>query len=68
MRLRASLLDLLRYTGKVVDFQTARKQIEESLESKQADSLQNANTQTLIKALLKQGITADELQAYIENS
>ncbi len=65
MQVWADFLDLLRDTGKVVDFQTARQQIEKSLESKQADSLQNADTQTLIKALLKQGITADELQGYI---
>lgn len=65
MQVWADFLDLLRDKGEVIDFQTARQQIEESLESKQADSLQNADTQTLIKALLKQGITADELQGYI---
>ena len=68
MQVWADFLDLLRDKGEVVDFQTARRQIEKSLESKQSDSLQNADTQTLIKALLKQGITVDELQACIENN
>ena len=49
----------------LVDFQTARQQIEKSLESKQSDALQNFDKETLIKALLDQGITADELQGYI---
>ena len=68
MRLRNSLLDLLRDKGKVVDFQTARQQIKQSLASKQPSTLKNADKQDLIKALLEQGITADELQAYIENN
>ena len=65
MQVWADFLDLLRDKGEVVDFQTARRQIEKSLESKQSDSLQNADTHTLIKALLDQGITTDELQGYI---
>ena len=65
MQVWADFLDLLRDKGEVVDFQTARRQIEKSLESKQSDSLQNVDTHTLIKALLDQGITTDELQCYI---
>ena len=65
MQVWADFLDLLRDTGEVVDFQIARQQIEKSLESKRPDSLQNADKQDLIKALLDQGITADELQIYI---
>jgi len=65
MQVWADFLDLLRDKGKVVDFQTARQQIEKSLEYKHSDSLENADKQTLINALLKQGITADELQSYI---
>ena len=68
MQVWADFLDLLRDKGKVVDFQTARQQIEKSLEYKHSDSLENADKQTLINALLKQGITADELKGYIENS
>lgn len=65
MQVWADFLDLLRDKGEVVDFQTARQQIEQSLTSKQHDSLQNADKQALIKALLAQRITADELQGYI---
>ena len=65
MQVWADFLDLLRDTGEVVDFQTARLQIEQSLKSKQPNLLQNADKQDLIKALLAQGITADELQGYI---
>jgi len=65
MQVWADFLDLLRDKGEVVDFQTARQQIERSLESKRSDSLQNADKQALIKALLNQGVTADELQGYI---
>ncbi|WP_298735754.1 hypothetical protein [uncultured Psychrobacter sp.] len=66
MQVWADFLDLLRDKGEVVDFQTARQQIEKSLESKRSDSLQNADKQALIKALLAQGLTADELQGYID--
>ena len=65
MQVWADFLDLLRGTGEVVDFQTARLQIEQSLKSKQPNLLQNTDKQDLIKALLDQGITADELQGYI---
>ena len=65
MQVWADFLDLLRGTGEVVDFRTARLQIEQSLKSKQPNLLQNADKQDLIKALLDQGITADELQGYI---
>lgn len=65
MQVWADFLDLLRDTGEVVDFQTARLQIEHSLKSKQPNLLQSADKQDLIKALLDQGITSDELQGYI---
>ncbi len=65
MQVWADFLDMLRGTGEVVDFQTARLQIEQSLKSKQPNLLQNDDKQDLIKALLDQGITADELQGYI---
>ncbi|MFP3354779.1 hypothetical protein R0K04_25850, partial [Pseudoalteromonas sp. SIMBA_153] len=68
MQVWADFLDLLRDKGEVVDFQTARQQIEHSLESKRPDSLQNADKQSLIKALLNQGLTVDDLQGYIVNS
>ena len=67
MQVWADFLDLLRDKGEVVDFQTARQQIEKSLTSQQPDSLQNADKQALIKALLAQGVTADELRGYIVN-
>lgn len=65
MQVWADFLDLLRDKGEVVDFQTARQQIEQSLVSKQPDSLQNADKQALIEALLAQGVTANELRGYI---
>lgn len=65
MQVWADFLDLLRDKGEVIDFQTARKQIEKSLENKHPSSLQKADKQALIKALLAQGVTADELQGYI---
>lgn len=66
MQVWADFLDLLRDKGEVIDFQTARQQIEQSLASKQPDSLQNADKQTLIKTLLSQGLTVEELQGYID--
>lgn len=66
MQVWADFLDLLRDKGEVMDFQTARQQIEKTLVSKQPDSLQNADKQTLIKALLSQGLTVEELQGYID--
>ncbi|MGP4972278.1 hypothetical protein ACTXIP_01350 [Psychrobacter alimentarius] len=65
MQVWADFLDLLRDKGEVVDFQTARQQIERSLERKRSESLQNADKKALIEALLTQGLTADELQGYI---
>lgn len=65
MQVWVDFLDLLRGKVEVVDFQTARQQIEKSLESKRLDSLQNANKQALIEALLAQGVTANELRGYI---
>ena len=68
MQVWADFLDMLRDKGEVVDFRTARQQIEKSLASKQPNTLQNADKQDLIKALLEQGITADELQGYIDKA
>lgn len=65
MQVWADFLDLLRDKGEVVDFQTARQQIEKSLTSQQPDSLQNADKQALIEALLAQGVTANELRGCI---
>ncbi|MGP5436501.1 hypothetical protein [Psychrobacter alimentarius] len=65
MQVWADFLDLLRDKGEVVDFQTARQPIEKSLTSQQPDSLQNADKQALIEALLAQGVTANELRGYI---
>ncbi|MGE6342013.1 tyrosine-type recombinase/integrase [Psychrobacter sp. NPDC078929] len=66
MQVWADFLDLLRDKGEVVDFQTARQQIEKSLESKQPEPLQHTDKHDLIKALLSQGITIDELQSYVD--
>ena len=66
MQIWADFLDLLKGKGKVVNFQTAWQQIEKSLASKQPESLQNADKQTLIKASLSQWFTVEELQGYID--
>lgn len=67
MQVWADFLDLLRDTGEVVDFQIARQRIEKSLENQQSATLQNANKQDLIKALIGQGITTAEIHKFLQN-
>ncbi|MGO2214204.1 tyrosine-type recombinase/integrase [Psychrobacter alimentarius] len=62
MQVWADFLDLLRDKGEVVDFQTARQQIEQSLVNHQYDSLEAMNKQQLIQALINKGMTKTELQ------
>ncbi|MGM8900342.1 tyrosine-type recombinase/integrase, partial [Psychrobacter sp. 1Y4] len=66
MQVWADFLDLLRDKGEVVDFQTARQQIEKSLENKSSNSLQNTDKQVLIEVLIEKGLTITELQDYID--
>ena len=66
MQVWADFLDLLRDKGKVVDFQTARQQIERSLGSYQADGLEAIDKQHLIQALINKGMTKVELQELLE--
>ncbi|TXD96204.1 tyrosine-type recombinase/integrase [Psychrobacter frigidicola] len=68
MQVWANFLDLLRDKGEVVDFQTARQQIESSLKGQQSDTLQDADKQELINALISKGITTDELQILIKKN
>ena len=68
MQVWADFLDLLRDKGEVVDFQTARKQIEKSMEVEKPSSLQNADKQELIDALLRKGVSMDELNALVSSN
>ncbi|WP_350542131.1 hypothetical protein, partial [Psychrobacter sp. CAL495-MNA-CIBAN-0180] len=62
MQVWADFLDLLRDKGEVVDFQTARQQIEKSMDIKKYDSLQDADKHELIDALVRKGVSIDELK------
>ncbi len=68
MQVWADFLDMLRDKGEVVDFQTARKQIESSLVDKHSSRLQAADTQEPINALISKGLTMDELLLTINNN
>ena len=67
MQVWADFLDLLRDKGEVVDFQTARQQIENSLNSKHSSSLHSADTQELVEVLRNKGITMDDLKNMLKN-
>ncbi|WP_201587042.1 tyrosine-type recombinase/integrase [Psychrobacter jeotgali] len=66
MQVWADFLDLLRDTGEVVDFQTARQQIESSLNNYQSDGLEAIDKRDLIQALINKGITKIELQMLLQ--
>ncbi len=66
MQVWAGFLDLLRDTGEVVDFQTARQQIEKSLDNYQSDDLEASDKQDLIQALINKGMTKTELRKLLQ--
>ncbi|WP_261863372.1 tyrosine-type recombinase/integrase [Psychrobacter sp. JCM 18900] len=66
MQVWADFLDLLRDTGEVVDFQTARQQIESSLNNYQSDGLEAIDKRNLIQALINKGMTKIELQKLLQ--
>lgn len=66
MQVWAGFLDLLRDTGGVVDFQTARQQIESSLNNYQSDGLEAIDKRALIQALINKGMTKIELQKLLQ--
>ena len=66
MQVWADFLDLLRNTGEVVDFQTARQKIEKSLNNYQSDSLEAIDKQDLMQALINKGITKTELRKLLQ--
>ena len=66
MQVWADFLDLLRDKGEVVDFQTARKQIEQSLTENNKKSLLDIDSDTLIKALKSKGLSAEDIQLMLE--
>ena len=66
MQVWADFLDLLRDTGEVVDFQTARQQIEKSLGNYQVDIFESNDKQDLIQALINKGMTKTELRKLLQ--
>ena len=66
MQVWADFLDLLRDKGEVVDFQTARQQIESSLNNYQSDGLEAIDKRDLIQALINKGMTKIELQKLLQ--
>ena len=66
MQVWADFLDLLRDKGEVVDFQTARQQIENTLDNSQSDSLEAVDKEDLIQALINKGMTKIELQKLLQ--
>lgn len=62
MQVWANFLDLLRDKGEVVDFQTARQQIEKSMMAQNQPSLSDLDNDALIKALQDRGLTSEDLQ------
>lgn len=66
MQVWAGFLDLLRDTGEVVDFQTARQQIEKSLDNYQSDDLEAIDKQDLIQALINKVMTKTELRKLLQ--
>lgn len=65
MQVWADFLDLLRDTGEVVDFQTARQRIEKSLNEQTQPSLSDMDSGDLIQALKDKGISSKDLQTLL---
>ncbi len=62
MQVWADFLDLLRVTGEVVDFQTARQQIEKSMDQLNKASLSNMDSNALIQALKDKGLSIEDVR------
>ena len=68
MQVWADFLDLLRDKGEVVDFQTARQQIEQSREqAANTASVDNNDMQELIDMILYKGISLSKLKSHLNN-
>ena len=65
MQVCADFLDLLRETGEIVDFQTARQQIKKSLTNQSQVSLLDIDSDTLIKALQDKGLTSEDIKSLL---
>ena len=66
MQVWADFLDLLRNKGEVVDFQTARQQIEQSLTQNNQKTLLDIDSDTLIKALKSKGLSPKDIQLMLK--
>lgn len=62
MQVWADFLDLLREKGEVVDFQTARQQIEKSMMAQTQTSLSDLDSNALIKSLIEKGLSSEDIQ------
>jgi|GEM_PF-67581 len=62
MQVWADFLDLLRDKGEVVDFQTARQQIENSFIEPTTASLSDIDSDALIQALRDKGLRSEDIQ------
>lgn len=68
MQVWADFLDLLRDTGEVVDFQTARQQIEKSLIEPIQALLSDMDSDALIEALLSKGLSSEDIKQRLANA
>ncbi len=68
MQVWADFLDLLRDKGEVVDFQTARQQIEKSMNQHKQVSLSDMDSEALIQALKDKGLNTEELKFLLSNN
>ena len=66
MQVWADFLDLLRDKGEVVDFQTARQQIEKSLTKQHQASLSDIDSDALIQALINKGLRPEDIQKFLK--
>lgn len=65
MQVWADFLDLLREKGEVVDFQTARQQIEKSMDQHNKTSLSDIDSDALIQALKDKGLSGKDIKSLL---
>lgn len=68
MQFWADFLDLLREKGEIVDFQTARLQIEQSRNENKKASLSDMDSDALIQALKDKGLSIHDIQLLLSSN
>ena len=68
MQFWADFLDLLREKGEIVDFQTARLQIEQSRNENKKASLSDMDSDALIQALKDKGLSIHDIQFLLSSN